>query len=332
MVASTPTPIPDPEPPPELAQRICTYSLSPEGAVDAGWPVFGAGPSGPWAASVRAQGRVSGEIVVARQGDNAAVWARIGHGDSRAEGWVHPESLRLAPTRAIALSDTIYLVGRARLKLVGGGDDGLTMEIEPPERMSAGGPLRAEVPCPWLTPAAHASLSPDLDVPRPPLGQRLFRPGSRVDFRAEPGSEPTTTLVIASREDGEAVDVADIIEVGRTHTRVMVRSWEWGLAVVGWVDNATLGESFAGGLGLVGTGGGRQNDHPHVVSCVQPVDIIAEAGGKVWRLGTIGASQAVRVDNPDLASASVQSEWLRPAENARLRIAAPRDAGCGPHS
>lgn len=240
---------------------------------------------------------------------------------------MHPESLRLAPTRAIALSDTIYLVGRARLKLVGGDHGDVTMEVEPPELMNVGGPLRVEVPCTWLTPEAHVSLSPGLDVPRPPLDQRLFRTGIPVQFRAQPGAEPTVSLVLTKGDDEEDADVADVIEVGPTHTRVAYQNWEWGLAVVGWVDNETLGKPYVGGLGLVGAGR-WQDDYPHPISCAEPVDIIAEAEGKIWRLATVGASEVLHVDAPDLASASVRSEWFRPTENGRLRIAEPRDAGC----
>jgi len=311
----------NPLPAPGAAETVCRYPLAADRASEAGWPVLGGGPSGPWLASVKVLGRVSGEIVLARRDDAPAIWARVERGESRVEGWIHPDSLSLSPTRAIALNDTGYLVGKARLVVSAFEGEAVSIGVTRPDMMR-GGELRATVPCAWLTADAHPVLSVDLDVTRP-SGERELRRGVPIEFRATPDAKPSSTLEFTD------FAVAQIIEHGAKRTRVLHRDYRSGLAFVGWVDDEMLGEPVKTGLGLVATGRDSEADrYTHDASCVQSVDLVAELDGQRWHLGRLGASEPFRADAPDFTLASVRAEWLRPTEGARLRLAAASGAGC----
>lgn len=306
---------------PIAAETVCRYPLTVDRASEAGWPVLGGSPSGPWLARARVLGRVSGELVVARRADATAMWASIDRGHSRVEGWVRPDSLSLSPTRAIALNETAYLVGSTRLAISANADATIGIAVARPVTMRDG-ELRTTVPCAWLTADAHPVLTVDLDVPRP-VSERVLRTGVPIEFRATPEATPSSTLELTD------LAVAAIVEPGAKRTRVVVRDRGAGLAFVGWVDNGVLGDPFVGGLGLVATGRDSAADrYAHDASCVQPVDLVAELDGRRWHLGRLGASEPLEADAPDLALAAVRTAWLRPIEGARLRLAAQREGDC----
>jgi len=307
---------------PSAAETVCRFPLAADRESSAGWPVLGGGPSGPWLVSVRVLGRVSGEIVLARRDDAPAMWARVQRGESRVEGWIRPDSLRLSPTRAIALSDTGYLVGNARLVFTAVEGEAVGIAVPPPDTLR-GGELRATVPCAWLTADDHPVLSVDLDVTRP-SSERVLRRGVPIEFRATADAKPSSTLAFTD------LAVAGILQPGAKRTRVVYRDHVAGLAFVGWVDNEALGEPFVGGLGLLGTGREVDGDFPHHAACAQPVDLVAELDGRRWQLGRLGAAERLQADAPDVTLASIRTDWLRPTEGARLRLAAQRDAGCRP--